>query len=395
MAAAAADDRPATASSDTSDPVLVSAPNSPTTTNERAPATAAPGQTTGVETAAAPTLAPLATAPADEGVGRPLTHEPSPIPPPKVVKDTASETITTLDPSPARNTTQGLGRPGDEELGHLNAPPVMGGAQGVVGEAAGLRPEWIARVKKVKEPEDAATKEVGPEGSKGAATVEEEDGDDDEARSDKASGQSKWLKKVKVGVASIKEKAKDVRDSAASSISSSTTRDRSDSTASSAGGSLRARSRSLTGKSAVGFDVPEDGEAPTPAPVKPVVTRVITDFEGTPVPTDIGPTKGGTPTTSLRDEPAANSQGAALAPPPSGANASTTTSVKDKILESHDVDVSIARSLPSLEPRVDRMPRQPRTTNEKFHSLFKEIPDDEELIEGALVSPSGDCLQGS
>ncbi|BGP60618.1 hypothetical protein NBRC10512_007765 [Rhodotorula toruloides] len=374
---AATDSRPTTASSDASEPVLVSPPHSPTT-NERATTTTAPGQTTTGQTGSAPTLAPIATnqpGAADEGVGRPLTHEPSPIPPPHVVKDTASETITTLDPSPAQNTTHGLGRPGNEELTHLNAPPVMGGAEGVVGEASGLRPEWIARVKKVKEPEDEATREVGPEGSRGGATIEDADDGDDEGgdvRTDKASGQSKWLKKVKVGVASIKEKAKDVRDSAASSITSSSTRDRADSAASSAAGSIRARSRSIGAKSTVGFDVPDDGDAPPPAPIKPVVTRVITDFEGTPVPTDIGPSGGGTPTTSLRDVPVANSQGAGLAPPPAGANASTTTSVRDKILESHDVD--------------------PRTTNEKFHSLFKEIPDDEELIEDYRCALQRDIL---
>ncbi|BGP01517.1 hypothetical protein RTG_02692 [Rhodotorula toruloides ATCC 204091] len=373
---AATDSRPTTASSDASEPVLVSAPHSPTT-NERATATTAPGQTTTGQTGSAPTLSPIPTnqpRAADEGVGRPLTHEPSPIPPPHVVKDTASETITTLDPSPAQNTTRGLGRPGNEELGHLNAPPVMGGAEGVVGEAAGLRPEWIAKVKKVREPEDAATREVGPEGSKGGASIEDGDDGDDEGgdvRPDKASGQSRWLKKVKVGVASIKEKAKDVRDSAASSITSSSTRDRANSAASSTAGSVRARSRSIGAKSTVGFDVPDDGDAPPPAPIKPVVTRVITDFEGTPVPTDIGPSGGGTPTTSMRDAPVA-SQGAGLAPPPAGANASTTTSVRDKILESHDVD--------------------PRTTNEKFHSLFKEIPDDEELIEDYRCALQRDIL---
>ncbi|BGP33525.1 hypothetical protein JCM10296v2_005329 [Rhodotorula toruloides] len=337
---------------------------------EYSSATTAPGQTTTGTTGSAPTLAPIATnqpGAADEGAGRPLTHVPSPIPPPQVVKDTASETITTLDPSPAQNTTHGLGRPGAEELGHLNAPPVVGGAEGVVGEAAGLRPEWIARVKKVKEPEDATTREVGPEGTRGGATLEDaDDGDDEggEVRTDKASGQSRWLKKVKVGVASIKEKAKDVRDSAASSITSSSTRDRAD--------SARARSRSIGAKSTVGFDVPDDGDAPPPAPIKPVVTRVITDFEGTPVPTDIGSSGGGTPTTSMRDAPVANSQGAGLAPPPAGGNASTTTSVRDKILESHDVD--------------------PRTTNEKFHSLFKEIPDDEELIEDYRCALQRDIL---
>ncbi|GEM08623.1 gram domain protein [Rhodotorula toruloides] len=245
----------------------------------------------------------------------------------------------------------------------------MGGAEGVVGEAAGVRPEWIAKVKKVKEPEDAATREVGPEGSKGAAKVDDEDDEGGDVRPDKASGQSNWLKKVKVGVASIKEKAKDVRDSAASSITSSSTRDRSNSAASSTADPNRARSRSTGAKSTVGFDIPADGDAP---PIKPVVTRVITDFEGTPVPTDIGPTGGGTPTTSMRDAPVANSHGGGLAPPPTGANASTTTSVRDKILESHDVD--------------------PRTTNEKFHSLFKEIPDDEELIEDYRSALQRDIL---
>jgi hypothetical protein len=36
----------------------------------------------------------------------------------------------------------------EEELGHLTAKPVvLGGAEGVVGEARGAQPEWIAKVR--------------------------------------------------------------------------------------------------------------------------------------------------------------------------------------------------------------------------------------------------------
>ncbi|GAA6035703.1 hypothetical protein JCM8097_004979 [Rhodosporidiobolus ruineniae] len=356
-------------SSDTSEGVLVSRPPSPS------PAGAA----------AAPAALPAHF--------RQQRHD-SPVPHLVTLKDTPTETVTALAPSSSTNTNSGLGRPGQEQLDHLNAPPLLGretSAEGVVGAAQGRAPEYIASVRKV-DPE--ASGEVGAkiasapsvEPNPDALSAQEEAEEDaaaraaaDEVEDDGASAtskkQPKWFRRVKEGAASLKEKAHDVVASAASSThSASPARDRADSAASATlapdsaagGGGIafgRARTRSVGSRSNVSFAVTDDDATPLAGPgstsarssldVPRPIPRIVTDRDGHPVPIQVGEElQGGTPTSSTPE---------GVVPPPGG-NISTSTSVKDKILDAgYDVE--------------------PATTNEKFHSIFKDIPEDEELIE--------------
>ena len=288
-----------------------------------------------------------------QDVGAEVEHRDSPAPAVDVVKDSKSETVAVLTPSKSRNTTQGLGKVGEEELGHLTAKPVvLGGAEGVVGEARGAQPEWIAKVRKVRTAaEEAQMSEAakrreedtirGPNGERGVpaitfatdsaassaassmvtkttsssvagssdaastSTVVAADGDD--AASDDKQG-PKWLRKVK-----HKPRAAS-RDSMTLNGTPPSESDGGVPT-----GLVRSRSRSI-------------GTTPSAASVsfapgeRTSADRVITDRDGKPVP--LVPGKSTTP------DAASNELGGG------GTAASTSTSVKDKVLETHDVEVS-------------------------------------------------------
>ncbi|TNY20916.1 GRAM domain-containing protein, partial [Rhodotorula diobovata] len=343
-------------SSDSSEPVLVSRPASPHSAGAGPNTTNAPTTTTTTTT----------TNPGTADLGAPLTSNPSlsstqsPAPPVKVLKDSSSETVAALQPTPA-NTTSGLGRPGEEERAHLAAPgKVLGGAEGVVGESFGLQPEWIVKVRR--------DRTSAPAGAAGGAAADDVDDVDDEGHDGAegaggGKGKPKWFKKVKHGIstaaASIKDKASD-----AGSITSSGSRG-------GGGGSSilgRARTRSVGQKSAVGFDVEDEEEDDDDdAAAKTTATKVVTDHEGRPVPLDVGAGAAeGTPPSSTPDGAVTR------ATAPSTGNASATTSVKDKILESFDAE--------------------PATTQEKFHSMFSELPEDEELIEDFRCALQRDIL---
>lgn len=309
------------------------------------------------------TTGPSVEAPPPPQVGAPVEHRDSPAPAVDVVKDSKSETVAVLTPSKSRNTTQGLGKVGEEQLGHLAAKPpvVLGGAEGVVGEARGAQPEWIAKVRKVRTAaEEAQMSEAakrreedtirGPKGEKGVpaitlatadpdaaassassmltktassslagssdavstSTVVAAD-DDDAAAADDKQG-PKWLRKVKDAAANVKDKATGAnRDSA---TLNGTPPSESDAVVPT--GLVRARSRSIgtTPSASVSFAPGERTSA----------DRVITDRDGRPVPL--------VPGKSTTSDAASNELGGG------GTAASTSTSVKDKVLETHDVEVS-------------------------------------------------------
>ncbi|GAA5894229.1 hypothetical protein JCM6882_007607 [Rhodosporidiobolus microsporus] len=345
-------------SSDTSDSVLVSRPSSP------APL---PASSLAKSSAAAD-----AAAGGQGGAG--FQRHDSPIPTPVVVSDTPHERTTVLAPSSQKNTTAGLGRAGAEQLDHLQAPPVLGeGAEGVVGKAQGRAPEYIATVRRTSGAEGDVP--LPPDEVAGAvAPSSDVEGEDTVEGADDSGGkkQPRWLRKMKEGAASAASSLKEKAASVASSTHIPSVRERSDSNASSllepeSAASApfgRSRTRSIGAQSKVAFALDPASSAPTssarssldvprPAPLP----RIVTDTDGRPVPVEVGTNlEGGTPTSSTRE---------GLVPPQGGAggaNVSTTTSVRDKILESgYEVE--------------------PRTTHEKFHSIFKDLPEDEELIE--------------
>lgn len=283
--------------------------------------------------------------------GAAVVHKDSPTPAADLVKDSKSETVAVMAPSSTVNTTRGIGNSGEEQLAHLHAKPVvLGGAEGVVGEAAGKQPEWIAKVRKVRTvAEEAALSEAarakeeetvrGPKGDKGVPAIEfasgssassvtgmsssstlpvgnrstgatsslagastaSLDGDADDDAGDEKLG-PKWLRKVKEAAATVKEKA--------TGSSSNDTPD---------GGSVGTDSPNVispaaTRTSTVSFAPEASNGAP----------RVITDRDGKPVPLNPGATVG--------HDAASDLDGA-------GRARSTSTSVKDKVLETHDVDV--------------------------------------------------------
>ncbi|GAA5882760.1 hypothetical protein JCM1840_002596 [Sporobolomyces johnsonii] len=252
-----------------------------------------------------------------------LSSTASPAPRPVTLKDTPSETIAALTPAPGVNSTSGLGKTGEEQLDRLESSKVFGGAQAVVGPAHGEGPEYIATIK--KQPTDGEDAHEGEEGDGAQEHDDDEGGDKHPPR---------WLRKVKEGVSSaassLKEKAASTKGERSSSVSSGS-------------GSVvhgRERTKSLGSRSILSVsatNVHDDA-----APVRPAPVRVVTDSRGQPVPLEVG--SASAPNAVKEDD-----------------FASTTTSVKDKILEEYGVE--------------------PKTTNEKFHSLFKTIPDQEELIE--------------
>ncbi|BGP41576.1 hypothetical protein JCM10449v2_005567 [Rhodotorula kratochvilovae] len=342
--------------SDSSEPVLVSRPASPRLSSPAASST--------LPTRTPPPVPPRLQQPS------PLSSTQSPTPPVTVLKDSASETVAALDPSPAVNTTSGLGRAGEEEVAHLGAQGgrVLGGAEGVVGEGKGLEPEWIVKVRKAErtpgEGSDAADAEetlLGPSsastltGPSSASTltgppsmVTSTDAGDDDGK------KPKWFKKVKEGLSSAASSIKDKTQgggSDAGSTTSSPARTRADSLDLPPGGMRRGRARSIGQKSAVSFQLDED-DAPAVAS-RAAAAKIVTDTDGLPVPVDVGVggIEAATPASSMPE---------GVVPAP-GASASMATSVKDKILEAYDVE--------------------PGTTHEKFHSIFSELPEDEELIE--------------
>ncbi|GAA5960772.1 hypothetical protein JCM3765_000811 [Sporobolomyces pararoseus] len=238
-------------------------------------------------------------------------------PEPRIITDTESRQITELSPTSPTNTTTGLGKNGQAQLERLTTSTVLGGTEAVVGPAHGEAPEYIATLKK---------QEGG--GADSLSLVEE--GDQDDGSSNKG---PKWFKKVKDGVSSIKEKA---------ASSSASMRDRSDSA--SITSSVFGRDRSGTNLSRTST---------------PQSDRIITDVHGNPVPVDVGGTE--TPPSGSLQAPRAVKPDDFAQPGSASLADSTTTSVKDKVLESFDVE--------------------PRTSQEKFHSMFKDISNREELIE--------------
>jgi hypothetical protein len=241
-----------------------------------------------------------------------------------VITDTDSRHVTELSPTETENTTTGLGKVGEAQLERLTTSSVLGGTQAVVGPAHGEAPEYIATLKK---------QAPNASGGDGDALSVVEEGDQDDGTSGKG---PKWLKKVKDGVSSIKEKA---------SSSSASMKDRSDSA--SITSSIFGRERSQTNQSRLS-NQPD---------------RIITDEHGNPVPVNVGGTE--TPPSGSLHQPAVKQDDFAQPGTASVAD-STTTSVKEKVLESFAVE--------------------PRTSQEKFHSMFKDISNREELIEGELDS---------
>ncbi|GAA5833032.1 hypothetical protein JCM11251_006485 [Rhodosporidiobolus azoricus] len=334
-------------SSDTSEPVLVSRPSS------RSP-TPLPASSVSRSSAAVAQEA--------DG-GAKLGRHDSPVPTPITVKDTPHETVTVLAPSASQNTTV--------------AP---GGVEGVVGLAHGKAPEYIATVRRTEG--TAATGEIPPHeveatltpqepgAAAGAEATGDLDAEDTVEGADDSGGkkQSKWFKKVKEGAASLKEKAASIASSTNTSTrdvdsSASSTLEPESTTHSIIG---RSRTRSIGQQSRVSFSLDQPSSAVTASPRSPLdVTRggpaplpkIVTDQDGKAVPVKVGEDiGGGTPTSSMAGVPVPGQGGAG------GANVSTTTSVKDQVLNAgYEVE--------------------PRTTHEKFHSIFKDLPEDEELIE--------------
>ncbi|GAA5874735.1 hypothetical protein JCM3774_004795 [Rhodotorula dairenensis] len=342
---------------------------------------------------------------ADPRVGAPVEHRDSPVPAADVVKDSESETVAVLTPSKSRNTTRGLGKVGDEELNHLTAKPVvLGGAEGVVGEARGAQPEWIAKVRKVRTAaEEAQMSEAakrrdeetvrGPKGEKGVpaiavaaptppdsastssassmltttaassasksstdtgvSTVVATDGEEAAAATSDDKQGPKWLRKVKDAASTVKDKTTGGGANRDSNTDSSTGGTTTPSEASSSvAGTPRTRARSLVGSGAKSASVSFAPGERTSA------DRIVTDRDGKPVPLEPGQ--------SLAPDASSNELGGG------GIAASTSTSVKDKVLETHDIEPSLS--------------------DPEFRALFKEMPDDEELIETYRCALSRDVL---
>ncbi|GAA5852369.1 hypothetical protein JCM8547_006757 [Rhodosporidiobolus lusitaniae] len=310
----------------------------------------------------------------------------SPVPTPITVKDSPNETVSVLAPSASHgNTVQGGGRIAEEEKAHLNAPPIPGFAagEGVVGAAQGKAPEYVARVAKVEGGGEGTTMTPPPEVLATAGEGElplqlqqqQQQHDDDDADVDGSSiksKQPKWFRKVKDSAASaassIKEKARDLADQASNHAPSS--HEGSIDLAAGDAGAARTRSRSIGARSAVSFSLadPHDGTTPlaqgqtsarSSLEVPRPLPKIVTDQDGRAVPVEVGKgLQGGTPTSST-PEGVVQPMGVQKV---AGGNVSTTTSVRDKILESgYDVD--------------------PTTSHDKFHDIFKDLPEDEELIE--------------
>ncbi|GAA5933361.1 GRAM and VASt domain-containing protein [Sporobolomyces koalae] len=236
-------------------------------------------------------------------------------PEPRVITDTETRHVTALSPTEPENTTTGLGRRGEAQLDRLNTSSVLGGTEAVVGPAHGDAPEYIATLQ--RQPSGATTEDTETE-------VEDDGG---------STKGPKWLRRVKDGVSSIKEKA---------ASTSSGHKDRSDS-ASITSSVFGTRDRSHTNTSAHG----------------PQAVKIITDEHGNPVPVEVGVTESPNRVSfdrSVKRDDFAHGQSAA----PSLVD-STATSVKEKVLENFDV--------------------VPKTSQEKFHSMFKDISNQEELIE--------------
>ncbi|GAA5895314.1 GRAM and VASt domain-containing protein [Sporobolomyces salmoneus] len=241
-------------------------------------------------------------------------------PEPQVIADTDSRHVTALSPKAPENTTTGIGATGRAQLDRLTTSSVLGGTEAVVGPAHGEAPEYVATLRK--------------QTSIGGVSATEEGGGGENDDHETSKG-PKWFKKVKDGVSSIKEKA---------ASSSASMRDRSDSASvhSSSGGFTRDRTH--TNDSRLSAAVPD---------------RIITDEHGNPVPVHVGGAET-PPSGSLNQAQAVKRDD--FAQPGVGSLAdSTTTSVKEKVLENFAVE--------------------PRTSQEKFHSMFKDISNREELIE--------------
>ncbi|GJN90394.1 hypothetical protein Rhopal_003405-T1 [Rhodotorula paludigena] len=353
--------------SDSSEPVLVSRPPSPPPDHSAPPLPPAVTDASASRAEAGDALTPT---PAQQEPKSQFSRDDASPPPVNTHKDTGSETVKALEPKRGANATEGLGRPGREQVAHLSAGDrILGGAEGVVGEAYGAKPEWIAKVKRAPSSQadglvtasendkpDAVSKGPVSAGSEEQADGDAEDGDDDGPDDDRKSGQPKWFRKVKAAASSIKEKA-----------SSTNSRERSDSLdappspGASGGGIRRARTRSIGQRSAVTFQLDDGGSkedgAPSRGEAQEAMSRVVTDRDGNPVPLEVG-------TSADASSAPSNTPGAVVVAdgegePVAAGNASTTTSVKNKILETFDVE--------------------PSTSQEKFHEIFDD--QDEELIE--------------
>ncbi|GAA6049125.1 hypothetical protein JCM3770_003898 [Rhodotorula araucariae] len=291
---------------------------------------------------------------------------PTATPPVTVLKDSASETVAAFDPAPSAGISA---TPRAAETMRFD------GTEGVVGEGKGLEPEWIVKVKRGDDAGDMDETLTGPSSAStlrgptsaflpSAATeppTGEQGGEDDDG-----ARKPKWFKKVKEGLSSaassIKDKAQDLASDTGSSTSSTpaSARSRADSVDLASGGLRRGRARSMGQRSAVSFQL-DDGDAEGLSPAsRATAAKIVTDTDGLPVPVEVG--GGFDAATSASSMPEG-----VVAPATAGAGAgavgtaSMATSVKDKILEAYDVE--------------------PGTTHEKFHSIFAELPDDEELIE--------------
>ncbi|GAA6017417.1 hypothetical protein JCM11491_006651 [Sporobolomyces phaffii] len=247
-------------------------------------------------------------------------------PEPRVITDTESRHVTALSPTAPAHTTSGLGETGHAQLERLATSSVLGGTEAVVGPAHGDAPEYIAALHKQSAgaPESRAA-------AAAAAGVADDADHEDGGGSTKG---PKWLQKVKDGVSSIKEKA---------ASSSASIKDRSD-------------SASVTSTSAFSRDRSQTNASRFSNPGQP--DHIITDGHGNPVPVDVGivesPNRASFDRAPVKPEDFAQPGTASVAD-------STTTSVKDKVMENFSVE--------------------PRTSQDKFHSMFKDISNREELIE--------------
>lgn len=310
--------------SDSSEPVLVSRPSSPTPTPHR-PA---------------------------------LDHHDSPAIAPIVVHNSPNETVTVLKPGQA-NTRTGLGQPGQEELVHLRATPTvptLGRAEGVVGAAHGAAPEYIARVAKADEDDSSLVGAGGASMSSSPSFASSLNTNDDRASidggADEGKKQPKWFRKVKESASSaassIREKAKDLADQASVHSSGGSVRESSPVSTDFDASASRARGQSIGSRSAVSFSLAEQGPSiptstPAPSAIRssldvprpPQPPRIVTDGAGHPVPLNVGDNLGGaTPTSSfISPQPAGNGRLAA-------GNVSMATSVKDSIVDQgYEVEV--------------------------------------------------------
>lgn len=289
-------------------------------------ASSASGSETGEPVLVSHPSSPVRTTDSPPSLASTKSRQPEPI----VISDTDSKHVTALSPTSPTNTTSGLGEPGRAQLDRLTTSSVLGGTEAVVGPAHGDAPEYIATLRKQSSLDAGETNSVT-------------EADQDDGASTKG---PKWLQKVKDGVSSIKEKA--------ASSSSASVRDRSDSA--SITSSVFGRSRSQTTQSPTANTVSE---------------RVITDAHGNPVPLEVGPAAAGATETPPSGSQAPVKRDDFAHPAVASGADSTTTSVKERVLESFAVE--------------------PRTSQEKFHSMFKDISNREELIEGeSFLSPSPD-----